>query len=186
MHLQSLYLFLTILVPSILALPSTPPLPLQLRSQTCANSPSIIAGTLFTRDLTPPTRLPRTNPSVIWCAPGTQTYISVTTASALPSTPLLHLLGEVSTAIAAQIQAHGDSLITEGVFSFLGPAADGSAACALHVWNANNHQISWGVLLAATRALWDYMYNTGSFGGADFEIFDGGNQVGLGVVGVVG
>lgn len=101
----------------------------------------------------------------------------------IPAEPLQHLLGEAFTAILNNVQAHGDGLVPTGVFSFYGPAVGGHMGCSLHVWNTNNHQITWGVLGAALNALWEYMYANARHGGADFEIYDGPNQVALGAIG---
>ena len=58
------------------------------------------------------------------------------------------------------------------------------AGLAIHVWNANNHQVSWGVLGAALEALWDFMGSGGRWGEVEFRILDGGVEVGVGVLGV--
>ena len=50
------------------------------------------------------------------------------------------------------------------------------------VQNANNHQITWGVLSSAVRGLRDYMAEKG-WKEVGFEVFDGWNQVGTGAVG---
>ena len=48
--------------------------------------------------------------------------------------------------------------------------------------NANNHQTTWGVLGAAIEAIAGCMDQNG-FGGGSFNIFDGGNEVGEGIIG---
>ena len=53
----------------------------------------------------------------------------------------------------------------------------------LHVENANNHQLTWGVLAAALGALRDYVVTQNGGGPGTFEIFDGENQVGKGTIG---
>lgn len=103
--------------------------------------------------------------------------------SVIPADVLQQLLGEAFTAILNHMQDHGDDLVHAGVFSFFGPAVNGHAGCSLHVWNTDNHQITWGVLGAALRALWEYMYANGKYGGASFEVFDGFHEVALGVIG---
>lgn len=106
--------------------------------------------------------------------------------SVIPADPLQQLFAEVFMAIFNQIQDHGDGLVPAGVFSFFGSSVHGHMGCALHVWNSNNHQFSWGVLGAALRALWEYMNANARYGGADFEVYDGVNEVALGVIGRLG
>ena len=56
----------------------------------------------------------------------------------------------------------------------------------LRVANANNHQTTWGVLGAAMRALANFVIEHGGFDTADFVIYDGENQVAMGVLAPVG
>ena len=50
--------------------------------------------------------------------------------------------------------------------------------------NADNHQLSWGVVGAAVEAVADYMYSEGGeVGVASFEIYEGRYQVGTGTIG---
>ena len=53
---------------------------------------------------------------------------------------------------------------------------------ALRVWNANNHQTSWGVLNAVLLALNDFLLVRKGMGAVVFRIFDGNNQVGQGQI----
>ena len=48
------------------------------------------------------------------------------------------------------------------------------------MWNADNHQMSFGVLRAAVGALQDYMRREGRWGMVKFWVFDGGREVGAG------
>ena len=52
----------------------------------------------------------------------------------------------------------------------------------LNVWNANNHQTTWGLLGAAVAALRECMWVNG-WGVGTFGIWDGGTQVGAGEIG---
>lgn len=56
---------------------------------------------------------------------------------------------------------------------------------ALHVWNINNHQVTWGVLGAALVGLQDFMRAKAVWAEASFYVYDGGVEVGAGVLGVV-
>lgn len=46
--------------------------------------------------------------------------------------------------------------------------------------NANNHQITWGVMASAIYALADWMHTQNMFEGGTFQIYDGPNQVATG------
>lgn len=46
--------------------------------------------------------------------------------------------------------------------------------------NANNHQLTYGVLQNALEALRSWMMFFGACGIIEYDIFDGGNQVGVG------
>ncbi len=118
-----------------------------------------------------------------WCAAESATYIVVSLAYSLPGAGLPHLLEEVSHAIIAHItDAHQDGPIPTGQFSYMIPQR-GGATVAMHVWNMNNHQVTWGVLNKALEALADYFKCT-EWGAATFGIWDGVNEVGMGVVGL--
>lgn len=200
MHSRGLYM-LAILAGSALAAPLNP------RARVCANSPPNQSWNVKSpnpsatqshrtplsyrspfQPRAPPQPLPHTPSDVdlagdIWCCLGTDTYINVVVQTIIPANSLNQLLGEAFVAILNQVQESGDRVIPAGVFSWVGPAVDGHVACALHAWNAENHQFTWGVLGAALKALWDYMYTNGKFGAADFEVSDGANMVGLGFIG---
>lgn len=53
---------------------------------------------------------------------------------------------------------------------------------AMHVWNVNNHQTTWGVLNVAILALKDFLSVKKGIGAVIFKIFDGNNQVGQGQI----
>ena len=53
----------------------------------------------------------------------------------------------------------------------------------LDVRNANNHQVTRGVLLSALDALVDYMSTKDAWGEVTFEIHDGKHQVGVATIG---
>ena len=53
---------------------------------------------------------------------------------------------------------------------------------AVHVWNTNNHQVSYGVLGAVLSSIIEFMEAHG-WGAATFEIWDGQILVGGGAIG---
>lgn len=57
----------------------------------------------------------------------------------------------------------------------------GLGGVGVNAWNADNHQLTWGVLGAALTALLDYMRIFGN-GAITFNIFDGTHMVGHGTV----
>lgn len=70
---------------------------------------------------------------------------------------------------------NGDSVMATGFFDW--PVG---GQVVLRIMNANNHQITWGVMASAIYALADWMHTEGIFGGGTFEIYDGQYQVGVG------
>lgn len=96
------------------------------------------------------------------------------------------LLAVSYNAILTHIISSGDGLIPSGVFSWPADARGTlGEGLALHVWNTNNHQVTWGVLAAALVALQDFMINRQTWGEASFYVYDGGVEVGMGVLGFV-
>lgn len=118
---------------------------------------------------------------ISWCSPGTQTWVTINVFNtyALNSNGDMRVLEMLTDTLAfIQIQrARGDGVIPRGTFGFSRYGASWYSA------NANNHQVTWGVLAGAVMALSSFMDAYGGFGYAHFEIFDGGNQVGSGSVG---
>lgn len=82
------------------------------------------------------------------------------------------------------IARHGDGLLEHGVFMFDLLAAE-NIDCHFYAANANNHQLTWGVVSAAIQAISNYMIVENNAGIATFQIFDGGTEVGFGSVDVV-
>lgn len=76
-----------------------------------------------------------------------------------------------------EIVVYSDAVVRSGQLSWT--AED----LAIHVWNANNHHIPWGVLGAPVHAIEDFMFYRQHWGAASFEIFDGVNQVAQGMLG---
>lgn len=85
-------------------------------------------------------------------------------------------LTEAFRVVSEHIGSVGDGALLGGVFSF-----ETKEGALISIWNANNHQTTWGVLRAAILAVADYMESRG-YGEAIFNIYDGTNQVGAGQV----
>ncbi|MCJ1299889.1 hypothetical protein MMC08_002683 [Hypocenomyce scalaris] len=154
------------------------------RSQLCANDGITVAGTLFERrsfpNPSPPSLVyPRANDPVVWCTPGTQTYLIITFVSQLPGSLVLKLLSDAYNTLVTQIAQNGDDVIPSGEFDYSG---DGSLS--LYTVDTNNHQQTYGVLGAAIEGLSHWMMSSGNYGAAHFIIFDGANEVAQGTVGL--
>ena len=95
-----------------------------------------------------------------------------------PSTQrsLFALLSQAVIAVHFHIEAHGDGDVPSGEAKWAG-----NDGVALRVMNANNHQLTWGVLGVALQGVMSMM-GSGAFGKASFVIFDGPNMVGSGVI----
>lgn len=78
--------------------------------------------------------------------------------------------------VSGRLESVGDTVISNGLFDWE------NHGHSLRVWHANNHQTTWGVLGAAIEAIADFMTQYG-FAGATFYIYDGGNEVGEGILG---
>lgn len=78
--------------------------------------------------------------------------------------------------IVFAIQKHGDEILPGGYFNWMG-----INGIAVEAMNANNHQLTWGVLGAALKALKQYMESNG-YRQAHFDIYDGENMVGKGLL----
>lgn len=85
------------------------------------------------------------------------------------------LANAIARVLNRMLQA-GDSVIDHGMFNQIG-----ANAVSLQVWNANNHQTTYGVLGAALSAVHQWM-NQNGYVAMSFGIYDGNNLVGNGVV----
>lgn len=89
------------------------------------------------------------------------------------------LLDQAITYVQNYISTNQDGLIGSSGYRRLG-----GDAITLSAYDANNHQLTWGVLGAALQAVRDFMSQSGnSFGMVYFAIFDGENQTGEGRIG---
>lgn len=118
--------------------------------------------------------------NVIWCVPGSRTFVTLQIAQALDRDRIWPLLVDAFTRVHVRIQEQGDGLLPSNNGAGLWQLTrDG---IILSVANANNHQTTWGVFGAAIAALADYMNQNRVFGTVAFNIFDGSNQVGQGSI----
>ncbi|KAA6416284.1 MAG: hypothetical protein FRX48_01004 [Lasallia pustulata] len=166
-----------------------PPDLLSLRPRTqqqCGNAPATIAGSMLSPRNPSTTFAPALNlrmlpggSAVVWCQPGSRTFVivemSYVVGSLAASSHFRDLLTACLNIISYEIETTYDGPIDGGIFERISL----TSSLALHVWNANNHQITYGVLGAAVSALLDYMQQRG-WGDCTFSIFDGPMQVGRG------
>lgn len=135
--------------------------------------------------------------TILWCAPGSRTYIILEIVASTAGTAVQALLETAHTAIMTRIENIGDGPVSSGVFRI-----GGDENIVLYTRNANNHQQTWGVIGAALGALQDYMNHNGElpnwpvekgrfntnndllgFGQAAFDVFDGENEIATGTIG---
>ena len=93
---------------------------------------------------------------------------------------LERILNGASAAVFDHIVAAGDGTVLGGKFQWPPGELSLSQLLFLKVWNANNHQITWGVMHSTIAAIWNYMSLYG-WGVGHFDVYDGGIQVGYGV-----
>lgn len=97
----------------------------------------------------------------------------------IASETITNILQGASRAVSARIASKGDGMLQDGMFTWF--QRDDSRV-VFRVQNANNHQITYGVLSAALTGMQTYMLHVG-YGGVQFRLYDGKNQVGQGTLG---
>ena len=116
-------------------------------------------------------------PRIIWCVERTETYIHLAIKAVRTAQVITSVMAPVSDAVLKHLYSKpGDGPIQQGFFEM---HAGDMVFMAL---NAGNHQLTWGVLKAAIDGLNDYFTVTGDWGDAEFDIYDGDNQVGQGIL----
>lgn len=140
-----------------------------LSCTSCLDRSSRPSGSLQTRKETE---------TVLWRAPGSQTYVILTMGQRIVGNAVVTLLDKAYIAATNRIRNLGDSVIAHGMFTMMG-----ETGLSLNVWNSNNHQTTYGVLSAACTALTQYMTTTAVFGKVTFHIYDGIREVGRGQIG---
>lgn len=94
-----------------------------------------------------------------------------------PSRRLIQLaLAQLFEDVNDLIRRQGDGVIENGFFLFAKYGVE------WYITNANNHQTTRGVMRSAIMTLIDFCEHNGGYGYAAFNIYDGLNQVGSGVV----
>lgn len=107
----------------------------------------------------------------------------------IPGQIVIGLLEDLMTDITEHLALHQDSNIPGGSFEW-----HGFQNLAFQILNANNHQVTWGVLGAAVTGLRDYFLSSPSAPGrlsegnpvgyaVYFSVKDGENVVGMGSLG---
>lgn len=114
-----------------------------------------------------------------FCAPGTSTYVVVDFHYQIPDDyPTVQVTVDAHNDVLGWVSEHGDSVLAQGYVTYE------EYGLQLHFENANNHQLTWGVVGSATFALWGYVNwltsTWGAVGAITFEVFDGLAQVGTG------
>ena len=118
----------------------------------------------------------------VYRAPGTETKVLIKAGwVALNMQEVLELLRATIKLAKQRIVEHGDEVIPVNDLVALGSAMVGEGVY-LTLANANNHQLTYGVVLAAAVALSDFFSRSGGFQSVDFQIIDGKNLVGTGKI----
>ena len=117
---------------------------------------------------------------VVWCALRSSTFVIISATQTIPGDAVYHMLVDAALDQLSTFEREGDGLVTNGAYD-----RAGSNNIALHIWNANNHQLTRGVLAAALDALADFV-DTYWSGALQFYIWDGGNEVAQGLLGLSG
>ncbi|MCJ1300797.1 ER membrane complex subunit 3 [Hypocenomyce scalaris] len=114
------------------------------------------------------------------CAPGSTTWIILNLMpTSRPGASIQEMLFAAYNSVVAHISTSGDGLVPAGMFH----VSNGATGMDLLCLNADNHQITWGMLGAALNALQDFMNSYQIWSAATFAIYDGENQVSVGSLG---
>ena len=97
----------------------------------------------------------------------------------LLSEPILALVNDAYNNVYAHLMSVGDGLIPSGAFRFSTPVLTFS------VGNANNHQMTWGILASALWGLKDFMTHVDIYACAHIWIFDRIHMVGTGRISIL-
>lgn len=83
-----------------------------------------------------------------------------------PGTLTTGLLNSASDYVSEYLHDTRDQIVSGGRFE-----RDATDTLSLHMWNTNNHQLTWGVMKPAFDALKGYMNESG-YGEIQFSIFE--------------
>ena len=109
----------------------------------------------------------------------TETYLIINPGSPIASATIVNVLKGAGRAVSGRIAAQGDGMLQDGRFTWY---QRGDSHVTLQVQNANNHQVTYGVLASALAGMELYMWNVG-YGAVQFKLYDGPHQVGQGSIG---
>ena len=115
--------------------------------------------------------------NIIWCAPTGRIYVTISVGVNIAQNLLYTLLRGAYVQAYNEVNQGSDGPLPGGTFT----ATTGNIV--LRVWNANNHQTTWGVLGAAVWAVSSFKTTNNVYGAVNFNIYDGNNQVGQGTIG---
>ena len=118
----------------------------------------------------------RSTSSFLWCAPNSRTFVTLRPLRILSEVAVMELLDEAYSLTQSYIREYGDEVIWGGVFDWT------TNGLHLRMQNANNHQLTFGVLGAALYAVSDFMTKNG-WSAASFRVWDEEAWVGAGTVG---
>lgn len=93
-----------------------------------------------------------------------------------PGTLTTGLLNSASDYVSEYLHDTRDQIVSGGRFE-----RDATDTLSLHMWNTNNHQLTWGVMKPAFDALKGYMNESG-YGEIQFSIFEWAHEVGQGAI----
>ena len=114
--------------------------------------------------------------AMVWCAGNSRTYIVIKLAHMIAGESVPSTINIAHGIISNYIRVAGDGPIANGRYNMVG-----LGGVQVMAWNADNHQLTWGVLSAALAAVLDFMRVFGN-GAATFNILDGAHMVGQGTV----
>lgn len=118
----------------------------------------------------------RRTDAMLWCVANSKTYVVLKLGRLITGESIPATISLAHNVISTHIRQSGDGPVDNGRYSMIG-----LGGVAVMAWNANNHQLTWGVLGAALRGVLDYMRIFGN-GDITFNIFDGAHMVGHGTV----
>lgn len=167
-------------------LASSTPLPLASATPLVLGQPFPNALALTHVDPAPPLHRARASThGTIYPIPNTNTHLDIHFTAASLVTLVLPMLNDAYNSIVAHLLTNGDGLIAAGTWSFgqfngLGRGFN----VGVSVRNANNHQLTWGVIGSTVWGLSGFMHDRGIYGAVAFEVWDGVNMVGTGFLAI--
>ena len=120
---------------------------------------------------------PRNPDSTILQHVGGQTWVVAELVAPIAGNYIISMLRQARAAVRLRISQVGDGLIAGGVFIW-----QGYGGHVLRVENGNNHQQTMGVIGAALETILDFLNTQTEHGVGFFTVYDGANEVGVGVI----